>query len=82
MYLPIKDLLPMVDPCDFVISGWDISSENLYSACKRSKVLEPDLVNKLKDDLQAIVPMPAALNGDYIASNQAERADNVLSGTN
>ena len=72
----------MVDPIDFVISGWDISAQNLYDACKRSKVLEPDLIKQLKEELQAIVPLPAALNGDFIASNQADRADNVLLGTN
>lgn len=44
VYKPIKELLPMVNPCEFVISGWDISRINLYDACKRSKVLEPDLV--------------------------------------
>jgi myo-inositol-1-phosphate synthase len=82
VYKPIKDLLPMVNPCDFVVSGWDISGENLYSACKRAKVLEPDLIKQLKEELQAIVPLPAALNGEYIAANQAERADNVLTGTN
>lgn len=26
--------------------------------------------------------MPAAFNGDYIAGNQADRADNILNGTN
>lgn len=72
----------MVDPIEFVVSGWDISNANLYDACKRSKVLEPDLVRQLKSELQAIVPLPAALNGDFIASNQADRADNVLVGTN
>jgi Myo-inositol-1-phosphate synthase len=34
----------MVNPCEFVLSGWDISKTNLYDACKRSKVLEPDLI--------------------------------------
>ena len=72
----------MVDPIEFVVSGWDISNANLYDACKRSKVLEPDLVRQLKSELQAIVPLPAALNGDFIASNQADRADNVLVGPN
>lgn len=72
----------MVDPVEFVISGWDISKTNLYDACKRSKVIEPDLIHQLKDDLKAIVPLPAALNGDFIASNQADRADNVVFGTN
>ena len=65
----------MVDPIEFVVSGWDISNANLYDACKRSKVLEPDLVRQLKSELQAIVPLPAALNGDFIASNQADRTN-------
>lgn len=78
----MKDLLPMVNPVDFVIGGWDISAANLYEACKRSKVLEPDLIRQLRPQLEAIVPLPAALNGDFIASNQADRADNVFKGTN
>lgn len=72
----------MVEPTEFVVTGWDISKINLYDACKRSKVLEPDLIRQLKSELQAIVPLPAALNGDFIASNQADRADNILLGTN
>jgi myo-inositol-1-phosphate synthase len=44
VHMPIKDILPMVDPCEFEITGWDISKANLYEACKRSKVLEPDLI--------------------------------------
>jgi myo-inositol-1-phosphate synthase len=72
----------MAEPCEFVINGWDISKSNLYEACKRAKVLEPDLIKQLKNELQAIVPLPAALNGDFIASNQSDRADNILLGTN
>lgn len=82
VYKPVKDLIPLVEPCEFVIGGWDISKKNLYESCKRAKVLEPDLIKQLKDDLQTIVPLPAALNGEFIASNQADRADNVLTGTN
>ncbi len=82
VYKPVKELIPMVEPCEFVISGWDISKKNLYESCKRARVLEPDLIKQLKEDLQQIVPLPAALNGEFIASNQADRADNVLQGTN
>jgi myo-inositol-1-phosphate synthase len=80
--MPIKDLLPMVNPCDFEISGWDISSANLYESCKRAKVLEPDLLNQLRGDLEKIKPMKACFRGNFIASNQADRADNVVNGTN
>jgi hypothetical protein len=41
----------MVDPCDFEISGWDIKGEDLYQSCKRSRVLEPMLIESLKEDL-------------------------------
>jgi myo-inositol-1-phosphate synthase len=78
----VKDLLPMVDPCDFEITGWDISGSNLYESCKRARVLEPDLIHQLKEDLEKIKPMPAAFSGDFIASNQADRADNILKGSN
>ena len=49
VHKPINELLPMANPIDFEISGWDISSDNLYDAAKRSKVLEPTLLNQLKD---------------------------------
>ena len=45
VYKPINELLPMVNPCNFEVSGWDISGRNLYEACKRARVLEPDLIN-------------------------------------
>lgn len=44
VHKPVKEIMPMVDPVDFVITGWDISRINVYEACKRSKVLEPDLI--------------------------------------
>ena len=72
----------MVDPNDMVVHGWDISGLNLYEACKRAHVLEPDLINQLKDDLSQIVPLPAAFNGEFIAANQADRADNIKKGNN
>ena len=65
----IKELLPMVSPVDFDVCGWDISNANLYQAAKRAHVLEPHLIEQLKVDLEAIVPMKAVLNPDYIASN-------------
>jgi myo-inositol-1-phosphate synthase len=74
--------MPMANPIDFEISGWDISSKNLFEACKRAHVLEPTLVNAMKADLEAIKPLPSILNQDYIAANQADRVDNVFIGTN
>jgi len=72
----------MADPVNFVISGWDINNANLYEAAKRSHVLEPTLIEQLREDLEQITPLPAALNPDFIAANQADRMNNVMEGSN
>merc|ERR1719367_1093382 len=82
VHKPIKELLPMANPVDFEVSGWDINSSNLYEAAKLAHVLEPTLVEQLREDMEQIWPLPAALNHKYIAANQSDRADNVMTGTN
>ena len=82
VYKPIKEIMPMANPVDFEISGWDISDMNMFDACKRAKVLEPTLINAMKDDLTKIVPMPSILNQEYIAANQSDRVNHVFKGTN
>ena len=47
----INTILPMVNPVDFDICGWDISGANLYEAAKRAHVLEPTLIEQLKEEL-------------------------------
>jgi myo-inositol-1-phosphate synthase len=78
----IKDLVPLVNPNDLKITGWDISNLNLYDSCKRAKVLEPTLLEQLKPQLQSMSPMKAAFQPEYVASNQADRANNTLTGSN
>ena len=55
---------------------------DLYRACKRARVLEPSLVEELRKELEEVKPLKAVLNAEFIASNQADRADNVFAGTN
>ena len=69
VYKPISQLMPMANPCEFDISGWDINSADLFAACKRAHVLEPTLVNALKEDLEKIKPLPSVLNPEFIAAN-------------
>ncbi|VEU20038.1 DEKNAAC100499 [Brettanomyces naardenensis] len=78
VYAPFNSLLPLVNPNDFVISGWDINGANLADAVKRSEVLEYDLQRQLKDKLAEIKPLPSIYYPDFIAANQDERADNCI----
>ena len=81
VYTPLQNMLPMAHPDSIVWGGWDINSMNLGDAMKRSKVLEQSLQDKLYPYLKDITPLPSAYFPDFIAANQGERADNVLTGT-
>ncbi|KAJ1473705.1 myo-inositol-1-phosphate synthase-like protein [Baffinella frigidus] len=79
--VPFKDMLPMVDPCDLVIGGWDICGQDLGVAMRQAKVLEPDLQRQVYDAMAKLTPLPSVFHGDFIAANQADRATNVMSGS-
>lgn len=80
VYAPLNSVVPMVSPNDFVISGWDISSANLQQAMARAKVLEYDIQEKLGKQMAQIKPLPSIYYPDFIAANQADRADNLIPG--
>ena len=82
VFMPIRDMLPMVNPNDLVIGGWDVSGMDMYNATNRARVLEPDLICQLKPELSAIKPMSAVFNLEYVASNQEDRVDNLKKGNN
>ena len=82
VYKLVNEIVPLVNPCDMEMTGWDISGMNLYDAAYRAQVMEPTLIEAMKADLSSLVPLKAVFNPKYVASNQADRADNVFSGTN
>lgn len=79
--MPFNALLPMVKPNDLIIDGWDINNANLYEAMLRAKVFEPELVEKLRSDMEPIVPKPSIYYADFIATNQKDRANNLIPGS-
>lgn len=78
VFIPMKDVVPMVNPNDLVLDGWDISSMNLADAMERAKVLDIGLQEQLRPHMEQFVPRKAIYNPDFIAANQSDRADNVL----
>lgn len=78
VFIPMKDVVPMVNPNDLVLDGWDISAMNLADAMERAKVLDISLQEQLRPHMQQFIPRKAIYNPDFIAANQSERADNVL----
>lgn len=80
-YVPFKSLLPMVNPNDIIIGGWDISNMNLGDAMARARVLDYDLQTQLRERMSQIVPLKAAFDKDFIARNQEDRVNNIIEGT-
>lgn len=78
--VPLTDLVPFSHPCEIVVGGWDISSMSIGDALLRSRVLEPDLLRQVKPYLDQLKPLPSIFDPTFVASNQADRADNILSG--
>ena len=77
--LPWSDVLPLVHPNDIVLGGWDISSAPLDVAMRRAEVLDWDLQRQVAPYMAEYKPLPSIYYPQYIATNQSERADNVLS---
>jgi myo-inositol-1-phosphate synthase len=81
VYIPFKNMLPMVEPNDIVIGGWDINSANLADSMVRGEVLDYDLQRQLMDEMAQLHPLPSVYYPDYIAANQSDRANNVIEGS-
>jgi len=79
-HIPLGDMMPFVHPNDVVVGGWDINSMDLANAAKRAAVLPYDLQRQLAPELSKIKPLKSIYYPDFIAANQADRADNVLEG--
>lgn len=54
---------------------------NLGEAMRRAKVLEVSLQGQLYEEMATMTPLPSIYFPDFIAANQAVRADNVLVGS-
>jgi myo-inositol-1-phosphate synthase len=62
----VKDFVPLAGLDDLVFGGWDIFEDNAYESATNAGVLEPALLEKLKEPLSAITPMKAVFDKDYV----------------
>jgi myo-inositol-1-phosphate synthase len=62
----IKDFVPLASLDDIVFGGWDLFDENCYEAAKTAGVLEKDLLDQIKPELEQIRPWPAVFDQRYV----------------
>src|SRR5260221_6146013 len=62
----IKDFVPLASLDDVVSGGWDLLDENCYDAAKTAGVLDKDLLDQIKPELEQIRPWPAVFDRRYV----------------
>ena len=62
---PIKEIVPLADLSDVVFGGWDIFPDNAYEAASFAEVLKEKDLKLVKEELEAIKPMPAAFDHNW-----------------
>ena len=62
----IRDFVPLANLSDLVFGGWDIYEDSAYEAAVHAKVLEKDLLDQVKEPLDALKPMPAVFDPAYV----------------
>lgn len=62
----IKDVVPLTDLNDLVFGSWDIFPDSAYESATHAQVLKQPDIDNVKDELEAIKPMPAAFDQNWV----------------
>jgi len=62
----IKEFVPLAALDNVVFGAWDLFQDNAYEAAKTAGVLEADLLEQVKPELEAIEPMAAVFDRRYV----------------
>jgi myo-inositol-1-phosphate synthase len=62
----IKDFVPLAGIEDIVVGGWDIFEDNAYEAAVKAGVLDRSLIEAVKEPLQAVKPMKAVFDQNFV----------------
>lgn len=62
----IKELVPLYNLDDLVITSWDIFEDNAYQAALKAGVLNRHHLDSVKDELESMKPQKAVFNQEYV----------------
>ena len=63
----LKDFVPLAELGQLVFGGWDIFPDNIYQAACKAGVLEHGHLAPLRKELEAIKPMKAVFDPNYVS---------------
>ncbi len=65
-YPKIKNFASLADLNDIEFGGWDVYEDNVYQAAVKANVLDAALLQTVRPELEAMVPMKAAFDKHYV----------------
>jgi len=74
----VRNFVPLAELDDIEFGGWDIFPDSVYESALNAGVLEKDLLEQIRPELEAIKPMPAVFNNYYVKKLDG---DHVKTGT-
>src|SRR6516225_4083781 len=84
----IRDFVPLASLNDLEFCGWDIFEDTAYQSARNAAVLDPALIEQVREPLEKIHPMEAVFDRDYVrridgpnvkeARNKMEKAEMLM----
>jgi len=62
----IREFVPLAQLDDLVFGAWDIFEDNAYESARTAAVIETGLLERVRTELEAIRPMAAVFNRQYV----------------
>jgi myo-inositol-1-phosphate synthase len=62
----IREFVPLSKLDDLIFGGWDIFEDDMYTAAVKAGVLERQILDGIKPELENIKPMPAVFDQNYV----------------
>jgi myo-inositol-1-phosphate synthase len=74
----VRDFVPLASLDDIVFGGWDIFEDNAYEAASNAGVIYQQLLDKLKPELSAILPMKAVFDKKFVHNLDGKNVKSAL----
>ncbi len=62
----VRDFVPLAELGDLQFCAWDIFPDNAYESARRAGVVEPELLEQIRDELEAITPHRGVFDSRFI----------------
>jgi myo-inositol-1-phosphate synthase len=62
----VRELVPLAPIDSLRFGAWDIFGDNAYEAARKAKVLDGDLLGRLREPLEAVRPKEAVFDQSYV----------------